>query len=237
MKIDTRREGDQIFFEISESDAKYSSVFDLCFYEKGDGVYFKKFSVSYPYMDEVVRNFKSHGAIMFDQLGYFRPVPWQKALLAFCRRMEGQSIDWWLTGSCAACIRGIELDPHDVDIFVDSRDVSKMASLFRHELIEPIVDTKGWLTKDFGVIFLHARIDIATDPSAVLDDPVPLDCGPFAQEHLEAVQWEGYEILVPPVELQINANRRRGRKERVLKLEEYRQGVDVASVRSVFTGD
>jgi hypothetical protein len=33
--------------------------------------------------------------------------------------------------------------------------------------IEPVVDTGGWLTRDFGV-FWHRRIDIASDPVVVL---------------------------------------------------------------------
>jgi hypothetical protein len=105
---------------------------------------------------------------MFDQLGYFTSVPWREGLDAFCSIIEKTDMDWWLTGSCAACIRGIDLSPHDVDIMINSDDIPELTELFRDELIEPIVSTHGWLTKDFGVMFLHCRIDIASDPSPVL---------------------------------------------------------------------
>ncbi|MTI79475.1 MAG: hypothetical protein FH758_01130 [Firmicutes bacterium] len=158
---------------------------------------------------------------MFSQLGYFSPVPWEEALYEFVKKVNGKGIGWWLTGSCAACIRGIKLNPHDVDIMINSKDVDRINDVFDGYIIEPIVDTNGWLTKDFGVIFLHARIDIASDPLACLDDPEPVDCGPYARANLEEITWRGYVIKVPPLELQLNVNRRRGRLDRVKLIEEY----------------
>lgn len=54
-----------------------------------------------------------------------------------------------------------------------------------------------------------------------MDDPTPVDCGIYARNNLEEVIWRGFNIKVPPVELQINANKIRGRDERVKQLEEY----------------
>jgi hypothetical protein len=65
------------------------------------------------------------------------------------------------------------MNPHDVDIMTDSKSIEEITDVFSDYLIEPIVDTNGWLTKDFGVIFLHARIDIASDPQEILDIPEP----------------------------------------------------------------
>ncbi|QVK19531.1 hypothetical protein KHQ81_02700 [Mycoplasmatota bacterium] len=158
---------------------------------------------------------------MFNQVGYFEEIPWEKALLAFSERMNKYHIDWWLTGSCAACIRGIPLKPHDVDIMVDSKDVVKLNHLFTNWMIEPFIDTGGWVTKDFGVLFKYARIDIASDPSPSLDQPEPVDCGPYAKDHLETVQFKGYQIKVPPLQLLINANKRRNRLDRVKLLGSY----------------
>ena len=77
------------------------------------------------------------------------------------------------------------------------------------------------MTKDFGVIFLYARIDIASDPQDSLDDPEPVDCGPYAKRNLEELVWNGYVIKVPPIELQLNVNRRRERLDRVELIEAY----------------
>lgn len=113
------------------------------------------------------------------------------------------------------------MNPHDVDIMIDSRSIDEITEVFSDCLIEPIVDTNGWLTKDFGVIFLHARIDIASDPQGILDIPEPVDCGPYTRQNLEIINWNGYEIKIPPLELQLNVNRRRERMDRVKLIEDF----------------
>jgi hypothetical protein len=104
---------------------------------------------------------------------------------------------------------------------IDSNDVDEMTDVFKDALIEPIIDTNGWVTKDFGVMFLDVRIDIASDPSPVLDQPEPSDCGPYAKAHLECVSWHDFEIKIPPLGLQIAVNAKRGRIDRVKKMQAY----------------
>jgi hypothetical protein len=166
-------------------------------------------------------SFIRFGSEMFDQLGYFSPIPWQEAFLRFLERIKDKPVNWWLTGSCAACIRGVALNPHDVDIMVDSRDLAVLEEIFAEDIIEPIRDTSGWVTKDFGVLFLGARVDIASDPSPILDQPQPVDCGPYALAHLETVEWKGYEIRVPPLELQLYVNKLRKRMDRAVLIEDF----------------
>lgn len=205
---------DQMLFRLDEVDQRYDDVLRQCFWKRDDRGWFRPYPMDAPYLERIMPYFTANAERMFAQLAYFEPIPWQHALLAFADRVRGSDIDWWLTGSCAACIRGVSLNPHDVDIMIDSRCVTAVADCFADVLIEPIVDTGGWLTKDFGVLFCHARIDIASDPAAVLDNPEPADCGPYARQHLEEVQWRGRTFLVPPLELQASVNQRRGRLDR-----------------------
>ena len=221
MKLSSFDYEGKIRFTISEFDKKYDDILKMCFYHEEKGVYYKEFSRDYPYLEQVRKNFRKNGKKMFDQLGYFAKVPWEKALLSFCRIIEGHNIDWWLTGSCATCLREIDFQPHDIDIMIHSKDVGKISDIFSTYLIEPIIDTNGWVTKDFGVIFLYARIDIASDPVKSLDDPIPIDCGPTAKNNLEIINWKGYTIKIPPILYQLNANRLRGREERVKMIETY----------------
>jgi hypothetical protein len=58
-----------------------------------------------------------------------------------------------------------------------------------------------------------------------LDNPEPIDCGPYAKNNLETMNWEGYTIKVPPLELQLNVIKLRGRIDRVKKTEEYIQNI------------
>ncbi len=220
MKINFEELNNDVIFRVSEFDAKYEDVLKMCFYTRDGDSYTKRFPKDTKHLDKIMTHFFDHAQEMFDQLGYFKPIPWESALSAFAKEVENSNINWWLTGSCAVCIRGVPLRPHDVDIMVDSDDVERISYIFSDYLIEPIVDTGGWLTKDFGVIFKYARIDIASDPQTILDDPDPIDCGPFAKANLEQVVWNGYKIQVPPLQLSLNANRRRGRIDRAKVIEE-----------------
>ncbi len=223
MILDSYDNEGQIRFAISRFDKKYRKILDMCFYQEQDGIFCKDFPKEYPHIDKVRKNFENHGKKMFDQIGYFSNIPWEEALLSFCQMVEGYDIDWWLVGSCASCLRGIELNPHDVDIMIDSKDVAIISQIFSDYLIEPLVDTKGWMTKDFGVIFFKARIDIASDPVKELDDPLPVDCGPTARDNLETINWRGFPVRIPPIEFQLNSNRIRGRYKRVELIEKYIQ--------------
>ncbi|MDQ1289294.1 MAG: hypothetical protein QG622_2860 [Actinomycetota bacterium] len=205
---------DQVIFRLLDVDPRFHDVLRQCFWATDGDSWFRPYPADARHLDRIRPYFAAQAERMFSQLGYFEPVPWERALLAFADRAAGTTIDWWLTGSCAACIRGVPLNPHDVDIIIDSGSADEVAGRFADVLIEPIVDTGGWLTKEFGVLFWHARIDIASDPVAALDDPEPSDCGPYARAHLEEVTWQGRTFRVPPLELQASINQRRGRSDR-----------------------
>jgi len=221
MNIEFVRNNDIVTFRVYDFSSPIEEALQMCFYQKDGNSYVKNFPASTPYLDKIVAHYQRYSEEMFLQLVYQRPIPWEKGLLEFLKRVNTSDIDWWLTGSCAACIRGINMNPHDVDIMVDSRSVELISELFRDDIIEPIIDTNGWLTKDFGVLFIHCRIDIASDPQSSLDEPEPVDCGPYAKSKLETIIWNGYKVRIPPIELQLNVNKRRQRIERVRLIEEY----------------
>jgi hypothetical protein len=154
-------------------------------------------------------------------MGYFRKVRWEEALLGFIDRLSGTDIDWWLTGSCAACLRGVSIEPHDVDIMLRSKDIDRVNDIFADYVIEPIRSSKGWVVANFGVLFMNARIDLAFDPEYFVDSPDPADFGPHAMKNLEELNWKGHIVRIPPLELQLQVNKRRGRNDRVKSIEDY----------------
>lgn len=224
MKVTFDIAGDETIYRISDFDLKYEPVLQMCFYENDKGTYIKKYPNNAKYLDLMKNRYQKYAKAMFDQLGYFSEVPWEKGLKSFCSTIEGSGIDWWLTGSVATCIRGIELKPHDIDIMVDSSQLDRFTELFKDYLIEPIIDSSGWVVKNFGVMFMDVRIDIAGDPFDILDKPYPVDCGPYAKNHLEIIKWEGFEIKIPPLELQLYVNKKRNRNDRVVAIEDFISG-------------
>ncbi|NLM11917.1 MAG: hypothetical protein GX213_14335 [Clostridiaceae bacterium] len=158
---------------------------------------------------------------MFGQMGYFKEVPWEDALLDFINKVEGTDIDWWLTGSCATCLRGIDVQPHDIDIMLSSKDIDIINDIFGDYIVEPIRSSKGWVVNYFGVLFIGARIDLAFDPEDFVDNPEPVDFGPYAIKNLEEINWKGKIVKIPPLNLQLQVNKRRGRNDRVRAIEDY----------------
>lgn len=221
MKISFEEKDENIIFRVSDFTPEYEKVLKMCFYQNDGNNYIKTYPQKIKNIEKIKNYYFNNAFEMFSQLGYFKPIPWEKALNEFCLKIKNTGIDWWLTGSCAACIRGIKLNPHDIDIMINSKDVERIADIFSDYIIEPIIDTQGWVTKDFGVLFLHARIDIASDPQERLDNPEPVDCGPYAQNHLETVFWNGHNIKVPPLKLQLYVNKIRNRTDRAALIEKF----------------
>lgn len=221
MNLYTEKKDGKVYFRIESFEPRYIPVLKMCYYQEDERGFYKAYAADYPFIDIIRRNFVEQGEAMFRQLGYFAPIPWEEGLKAFAGKVAGNGIDWWLTGSCAACIRGIKINPHDVDIMVKSSDIPMLMEIFREDIFEPIVNTQGWVAKDFGVLFLECRIDIASDPASFVDEPEPVDFGPYAQAHLETLSWRNLQIKVPPLRLSIAVNKKRERWDRVKLMEEY----------------
>lgn len=219
MRAEFEPVADRLVYRLLDVDPAYDAVLRMCFWDRDDLGWHRRYPRDAADVGRASARFAAQCEEMFAQLAYLRPIPWEQALLAFADRAARHGLGWWLTGSVSACIRGIPLDPHDVDVMIDGRDATLFADAFCDYLVEPIVDTEGWLTKDFGVLFWHARIDIASDPSPALDQPTPADCGPFARDHLEQVDYRGRAIRVPPLDLLAATNRRRGRTGRAELIE------------------
>jgi hypothetical protein len=221
VRISSREDGNDILFVVSEFSPEYKEVFENACYSLEDGSYTKRFANDTPNISRIRENWENYAEEMFAQMGYFKTPRWEEALLGFMERIRDTDIHWWLTGSCAACVRGVNIRPHDVDIMLRSEDIYKVNQLFADYIVEPIKSSKGWVAANFGVLFMDARIDLAFDPEDFVDNPEPVDFGPYAMRNLEDVDWNGHTVRVPPLELQMQVNKRRGRDDRAAAIEEY----------------
>jgi hypothetical protein len=103
-------------------------------------------------------------------------IPWQDALLEFLRRVDGSGLHWWLYGSAALAVRGIDVEPGDIDISVS--DAELLGTIFDDLLVTPVEHLEGWVAGRIGRAYHEAIIEWLSEPHATNDDPTePLEYG------------------------------------------------------------
>ena len=78
MKVSFEELDGKVVFRISEFDSKYESVLKMCYYENDGRGYVKVYPQNAKYMDKIKKRYSENAKLMFDQLGYFAPVPWNR---------------------------------------------------------------------------------------------------------------------------------------------------------------
>jgi hypothetical protein len=125
-----------------------------------------------------------------------------------------ERMTWWLYGSAALAIRGIAVEPGDIDINLS--DCMVMGRIFDDLLVTPVERMHGWVARCGGRAFAHATIEWISEPLVELDDPTaPHEQGPFIESELETVAWYGRMVRVPPLTAQLRVCDLRGLTERV----------------------
>jgi len=169
-----------------------------------------------PGLEQCWRNFSGCAETMLRQAAGLEPVPWREALRELCRRTSGIERDWWLTGSAALAVRGVPVEPGDVDLVCTADGALRLGQVFADAMIEPVVKAdSGWISDYWGRAFVGARIEWIGGPKPAVDSPAPSDFGPAAASRLETVTWQGWQFQLPPLELQRAVSVRRGLTERV----------------------
>jgi len=218
MKTKLRIKGDHAYFVITELDERFHNAAEAMFYNRVEDGFAKRFPTNTPRLDNAYWNFEKYIEEVILQMAGVHPVPWEKSLLAFLDVVEAQDIDWWLTGSAALTVRGLDIVPHDFDIVVDAEGAHKLGELLSDYVFEPVVDCEGWFFKWFGRAFLHARIEWVGAVNDSADEPEVSEFGPTAASSLETAYWREHEIRVPPLRLQLRHSERRGLTDRVRKI-------------------
>jgi len=215
-------EGSTTSFVIADVEPRFQDAVHSLFYQPVAAGFAKTYPGDTPNLDRIFRNFERYAAEMVLQAARLHPVEWKKSLLAFLDIIKDAQIDWWLTGSAALAVRGIDVAPGDIDL-VDEAGAFKLAELLPDYLVEPLQPSRGWICDWFGRAFLHARLEWVGAVNASADSPEEGDFGPAAAKRLETVTWQGKAIRVPPLELQLAVSRRRGLTERVEKINSFMQ--------------
>ena len=215
MRTIRRTEGTQTHFIMADVEPAYEEVLRGLLYPRCEDGFGRAFPTHTPNLDRIYLNFERYAEEMLLQAARIHPVPWEQALSAFLRTIEHQSIDWWLTGSAALSVRGIDIEPRDFDLVVDDAGAQRLGELLMAYVYEPVVPVQDWICSWFGRAFLYARFEWVGGVNESIEQYGVSDAGPTAASRLETVIWHGKEIRLPPLDLQLQVSERRGLTERV----------------------
>lgn len=162
----------------------------------------------------ICRNFQQYAEEMVLQTARVHVTPWKQALHAFLDRVEPHKLDWWIGGSAALAIRGLDVMPRDFDIVTDYHGAQQLGHILLNSLIEPVTQV-DWFCSWWGRAFLYARIEWVGGVDDRADQPFVSDFGPTAARCLETIDWYGHPIRVPSLDLQLHVSQRRGLTDRV----------------------
>lgn len=190
---------------------------DLYFFPEGD--HYAKSFPSGSVTDAILAHFRDALMPLLRQTARLDMVPWRRALHDTVRRLDEHDIDWWLVGSTALAVRGLPVEPRDIDLVIAEPDVMRAATAFADVLVEPTVETDEWISRWFGRAWLDARVEWLAGVSEKVDNPYPADFGPTAAAALSHIRWEGVALRVPPIELQRDVSARRGLLDRVAMID------------------
>jgi hypothetical protein len=221
MKTLCKTEGTTTSFIIADVESAYQDAVRSLYYSPVIDGFAKTYPSDTPNLDRIYLNFERYAQEMVLQTARIHLVEWDKSLSAFLQAIEGSSIDWWLTGSTALALRGLDIAPGDLDLVVDDTSASKLGELLLDYLVEPMQPSPGWIWNWFGRAFLYARLEWVGKVNDSADSPLVGDFGPAAAKRLEVVNWRGKDIRVPPLDLQLEVSRRRGLVERAEKISRF----------------
>jgi len=194
-----------------------STLIQLGFVRKDDKLE-RYFSGDFTDIDRIFSNFNAKLIMMIQHQNSELLTPWEEGLLNFLKLIP-EEIDWWLLGSAALAVRGIDIIPRDIDIVTTANGAIEMGRKLEKYLVEPVFET-DWIGRYFGRAYLKLRIEWVGDIQ--LNDPwVVQNYGPPVENRLELLNWRGFQIRVAPLDLLLKQSRARSLDSRVKKIEDF----------------
>ena len=157
-------------------------------------------------------NFTKYGEIFINQQVKETPAPWEKALDLFIAEMSKIDADWYIHGSAAMALWGIDVKPKDVNIIVPNySDFEKVRKLLAKFAIIPIERCEDWLMSGGGTIFMEASIGVYFNNK---------EFEPYDMSKHPKIRHNGAEVYVSTLESLKNDNENYNRPQRVKLIEE-----------------
>jgi hypothetical protein len=222
LSTEMRLVGDRAQFLVHTDEPAYQrTLLDLAF-EGAEGGFVRSFPANAPGLHESYLRFKLTLQDVLDQAAGRRLPPWDEALDAVAMRLRAARADWYLAGSAALAVRGIDIVPRDLDLVVAQapRAIEALADV----QTEPVsVNRPGsWIARWFGRAFLRARVEWIADVDPAIDtNGSPNEYGPAAAARLERVRWQDHELVLAPLDVQLAVTEQRGLAARAETIRDF----------------
>jgi hypothetical protein len=187
-------------------------------FQRVDAASFRRDLSAAPDIERIHESFSRHIEEMVLQSARLTPVRWQQALKEFLRRVEGSGLDWFLSGSGALAVRGIDVSPGDLDFWIE--DAQAVGGLLEDLLVEPVTEGSGWVARWFGRAFHGALIEWVADVDPAVDQR-PSEFGRAAASRLERAEWQGHTVPVTPIDIQLEVSELRGLDGRAAQIRNW----------------
>jgi hypothetical protein len=222
VSTELRLVGDRAQFRVQTADPAYRrALAELMFTDDGDA-FVRTYPADARRLHESYLRFKLSLEDLLAQTAGRRLPPWEEALDAVATRLQVVRVPWFLTGSAALAVRGVDVVPRDLDLVV--ADSSGAGLALADVQIEPVTENRpgSWIARWFGRAFLHARVEWVADVDPAIDVySSPNELGPRAAARLETVRWLDHELSLVPLDVQLAVTERRGLAARAETIRDF----------------
>ena len=211
LSTELRLVGDRAQFLVHTDELDFRRALAELMFAEEDDAFVRSFPAEAPGLHQSYVRFKLTLEDVLAQAAGRRLPPWDDALDAVAARLQAVRGDWFLAGSAALAVRGIEVVPRDLDLVV--ADASRTFRALGDMQIEPASLNRAgaWIARWFGRCFLHARVEwIAGVDPAIDVYSSPNEFGPEAAARLETVRWHDHDLVLAPLDVQLAVTERRG---------------------------
>lgn len=157
LRAELRLDGDWVEYVVGTNDDLFANrLVKMGWRSVEPGRFSRRLSAS-PDVTRIFERFSRHLETMILQSAPRVPIEWDTALETFIDRISHTGIGWWLYGSGALAVRGLDVVPGDLDLAVD--DPWVVAEALGDLLIEPVTRMTPWVADAGGRAFHGAIIE------------------------------------------------------------------------------
>ena len=222
VETELRRTASEALFVVKIDEPAFASALSVLAFEVANGEFTRRFPRETPDVERIFARFERHMLELLEQTAGLCQVPWADALGETASRLDAAGAEWFLAGSAALAVRGIDIHPRDIDIVASEHRL--VSDALADTLIEPpsYDSGHGWIAAWFGRAFLGARVEWVADVYDDVDDRAgPCEFGPAVAARLDHCRWNGRDLRLPPLDAQLAVNERRGLVDRVRAIRSF----------------